>query len=365
MNKFTLFGLTGIIVVSGAVFAFWNLTSEHQNAPLHLTPLSTIDSKPLTKQTINTAQAEITAPLTTESARQVNARIHEHSKQIPQNLSTTVLSGSLQGLRHDIRLQTDSQGNLIINRDVKDLIEFYLSAVGEAPLEIILMQIQHDFAQQLQFPAKDQANQILRNFVDYKIALAEQAPSAMNHATIPEYSSGMLRQQKSQVQQLREQFFTPDQYDSFFAEEDTYDNYMLDQLDISRNEHLSQEEKRIQSAALAATLPPEVKQLRESVSRFGELHQETEQLKSQGASAGQLFEVRAEKLGSEAATALAELDQQRANWKQQLNQYVEQRNLIRASDMSSADQATAIKSLIEDSFKGTERIRVRALDADI
>ncbi|MCG8611020.1 MAG: hypothetical protein MI864_10840, partial [Pseudomonadales bacterium] len=195
--------------------------------------------------------------------------------------------------------------------------------------------------------------------------LAEQAPSAMNHATTPEYSSGMLRQQKSQVQQLREQFFTTDQYDSFFAEEDTYDNYMLDQLDISRNEQLSQEEKRIQSAALAATLPPEVKQLRESVSRFGELHQETEQLKSQGASAGQLFEVRAEKLGSEAATALAELDQQRANWKQRLNQYVEQRNLIRASDMSSADQVTAIKSLIEDSFKGTERIRVRALDADI
>ncbi len=115
------------------------------------------------------SQSLVSNNVTAQQATAINEQLYLQSNT---PLPTHTLPASLADIEHGVELQMDSQGNLIIHSDTHDLFEFYLSAMGEEPLEQILLRIRHHIEKQLTFAARDQAFLLLKNFVDYKIELS-------------------------------------------------------------------------------------------------------------------------------------------------------------------------------------------------
>lgn len=305
-------------------------------------------------------QAASAAPGDARQARQTNQQIQQ--QRIDQLPALPPLPRSLQSTQHGVRLSTDEQGNLRLSADILHLFDFYLSALSEEPLEISLNRISQDLAAQLQGQALEQARDLLRRYLDFKIALGDlhNLPAILDSQGQYALDAITLRQQ--QVQALRQQHFSGAEYLVFFQEQDTYDAFMLQQLQLAQNPALDSPQRHQSIEALEQQLPEPMRQAREQAMLETRVFEQAEQLKQQGASAEALFQLRAQALGEEAARALAELDQRQAQWEQRLASFEQERDSIRQSGLSLQDQQQAIAQLIERRFEPEERPQVQALD---
>lgn len=294
------------------------------------------------------------------AALRTNQAIHNQAiDSLPQ---LPPLPRSLQGSSPDVRLHRDADGNLLLEAAILHLFEFYLSALAEEPLETSLTRISLALAEQLQGPALTQARDLLKRYLEFKIALAElhDLPSTMDANGHYALDALALRQQR--LQALRQQHFSAEENRLFFQEQDSYDNFMLQQLQLSQDQHLDAGQRQQALEQLEQQLPEPIRQARAQATQQTQLYERTEQMKQAGASAEALFKIRAEVLGDEAAAALAALDQRQAQWNQRLASYQQERAAIRQSGLSAQDQQAAIASLIEQRFEPSERLQVQALE---
>jgi lipase chaperone LimK len=282
-----------------------------------------------------------------------------------QSLNSTTplppLPRSLRDTHHDVRLRTDAAGNLQISADILHLFEFYLSALLEEPLETVLTRISLDLASQLQGPALEQARDLLGRYIDYKIALIDldKLPVATDHSG---YALDSLAARQLQLRALRQQYFSAEETGVFFQEEDLQDDFMLEHLAVAQDASLDEAERQARLARLEQQLPESIRQGREQATRHSNLYETTEAMKQNGASAAELYRVRAETLGAEAATALAELDRQHAEWDRRVADYQRERAAIVQSGLSQQDRQAAIERLIAERFEGAEQRQVKAME---
>lgn len=270
------------------------------------------------------------------------------------------LPRSLQGSTPDVQLRQDADGNLLISADILHLFEFYLSALAEEPLEISLNRISRALAEQLQGQALEQARDLLKRYLDYRIALADLQSQVAIRDAAGHYDLQAIAQRQQQLKSLRQQHFSSEENRAFFAEQDSYDDLMFKQLQLAQNTELDAAQRQQALDRLEQQLPEPIRQAREQATRQTRLYELTEQMKSRGASAEELFQVRAEALGHEAATALAALDQRQADWDRRMASFEKEREAIRQSGLSAEDQQSAIVSLIERRFAEDERAQVLA-----
>ncbi|AYC32879.1 lipase chaperone [Pseudomonas cavernae] len=269
------------------------------------------------------------------------------------------LPASLRGARHDVHLQVDERGNLLVEEAILHLFDFYLSGLEEEGIDKVLVRLHRDLAAQLHGVALTQARDLLRRYVDYRIALQDLPKSAGTLA------AGALRQRLDALNALRDQYFVPAEYEALFARENVEDDYMLQRLAIAQQPELSLDQQRQAQAELEAQLPVELRETRARVTRQAELYSSARALQESGASAEAIHQLREQALGSAAADRLAELDQQHAAWKQRLSDYAVERNRLHTSGLAPSDLQRAIGELQASRFDELERKRVRALDAEL
>ena len=256
------------------------------------------------------------------------------------------LPASLRGASHGVALRSDAEGNLLVQDDILRLFEFYLAAIEEESIEALLQRIQWELASQLQDPARQQANDLLRRYLDYRLALmALPQPTTLDSHTLAAHLQ--------QVDALRQQHFSSVEQTALFAAERAEDAHLL--ATLQNNESPGS------AAEPGEMLSVEQRLQRQQASRDAEVFEQVEQLRASGASAGQIYAVREQQLGSEAATALAQLDEQQALWQQRLQVFAAERQRIRASALSTEEQRQAISTVLASSFDEREQLRVRAL----
>lgn len=256
------------------------------------------------------------------------------------------LPASLQGASHGVTLRSDAEGNLLVQHDILRLFEFYLAAIEEEPIVALLKRIQWELAGQLQEPARRQANDLLRRYLDYRLALmALSQPAALDSHTLAAHLQ--------QVDALRQQHFSEVEQTALFAAERAEDAHLLATLQNNESPGSAAEPGEMLSA--------EQQLQRQQASRDAELFEQVEQLRASGASAGQIYAVREQQLGSNAASALAQLDEQQSLWQQRLETFARERQRIRASALSAEEQRQAISTILASSFDEREQLRVRAL----
>jgi hypothetical protein len=85
---------------------------------------------------------------------------------------TEGLPNSLQGTEVDGELEVDANGHLKITNGVRHVFDYFLSAIGEEPLETILARIRAYIRHKLPNMAAGEAEQLLDNYIAYKRGLA-------------------------------------------------------------------------------------------------------------------------------------------------------------------------------------------------
>lgn len=288
--------------------------------------------------------------------RSLNQQLSQQTTvQLP---SPGALPLPLQGAVHGVVLQADGNGQLRLQPELLQLFDFYFSAIDEEPVAQILLRIHHDLASQLHEPALAQARDLLKRYLDYRLAMADlpagnASPSAESFA-----------QHLEALKRLRAEYFSDEENQAFFSSDLSQDQFMLAQLRLNER-GLSPEQLRHEQAQLEASLPAEQRAVRQQVSRDGELYAATEALRAAGASDEAIYQLRASTLDPQAASALQQLDEQRRQWQARLQAYATERNSLRQSGLSPTDQQQAIEQLLAQRFDERERLRVMALDAEL
>ncbi|WP_250655571.1 lipase secretion chaperone [Alkalimarinus coralli] len=297
-----------------------------------------------------------------EEARHANETLFES----PTTKGITELHkpDSLRGINFQADFKVSESNNLIPNYAIRELFDHYLSTYGEVEIDNIIALIQGEINESLQEPAKSEALALLKRYIDYKIELAENNPElSLNTDDGASYLEKIISAQ-SALQSLRKDFFNQAEYESFFGLEDTQNAYMIEQIRINTDPTLSDEEKRERLEQANMLLPDELVERRNRVQRHAQLREQVTSIQAEGGSQEEVFRVREEALGSEAASALAQLDEQRQQWSQRLNNFSKERKSILDSSLSDQDKATSIDNLIAAHFDTSEQKRVRAIMND-
>ena len=271
------------------------------------------------------------------------------------------LPGSLQGTEVDGELEVDAGGHLKITNGVRRVFDYFLSAIGEEPLESILARIRAYIRSKLPALAAGEAERLLDNYIAYKRGLAgvQQAQAASDGSI----DIAAVRYQMQQVQALRSQYFTPEVVAAFFGDEDAYDRYTLSRLDVMQNKNLSATQRAQQLAALEQQLPVSIQESMKTVNQYQNLEALTADWKKRGGSAAELRQIRENLVGAEATDRLETLDKDRAAWGQRMDAWYGERAAILANtSLSEADRQRQLDQLRNSRFSEEERLRVESLE---
>lgn len=280
----------------------------------------------------------------------------------PDNFVTGVegLPTSLQGTEVDGDLEVDAAGHLKITSGIRRLFDYFLSAVGEEPLDTLLKRIRAYLHHKLPAAAAAEAERLLDSYIGYKRGL-EAIPQAQ--AGSGQFDIEALRRQMQQVQALRSQFFTPDVIAAFFGDDDTYDRYTLDRLAILQDKSLSPEQRAARLAALEQQLPAGMQDSIKAINQVQNLNALTQEWKQRGGTPAELRQIRESLVGAEATDRLEALDRENAQWDQRMNSWFAERAAILSNQsLSDQDRQAQVASLRNSRFTESERVRVQSLE---
>lgn len=227
---------------------------------------------------------------------------------------------------------TPSQGDIQADQSSpRDLLEFFLSGLGETSLPLIQQQVQR-YEQENQGLLIDSS--LFAQYVQYKAALSE--------LTLPQASGGLSTQEWWQLHQslldLQARYFSAEQQ-ALFAEENRLRELAIEKRRIYEQYGQSEEAQRAWQALLLEQ--PDFIQRSEATAQL------LPQLIQAGlGDAQQRYLARVALVGEQGAQRLAELDDLRATFEQQFQDYYQARAAILVRDeLSASELQTQIQQL--------------------
>lgn len=326
------------------IVLYWAFRPSPQNPPLEANLTST-------EQIVTQAMSE---PLQeTWQAPHLTANTYQSKfGSLPESLKDT---------RIPFDLRVDEQNQLIIAASLRRLFDYFFTLVGEEDISLIKQRIVEILERHLPEPARTQASTIFQEYVALKeaeIALREQLAADYQ-------ASGRqldLQERVRLMRELRQSLLSPEVYDAFYAAEDQRAEYSLQRHEILRDSTLSLTERNNALRELDRQLPESLREAKEEEYVHKELSQQIEQARAGGASDAEVFQLRSQVYGQEAAARFAEADKQQAEWNGRVAVYRQQRREVMQSGLSGADQAAEIERLREQHFSGPELMRIPVID---
>lgn len=269
------------------------------------------------------------------------------------------LPDSFRGTQLDGDLEVDEQGNLIINHDIRSLFDYFLTSLGEENMDVIQRRIQAYILTHLTEPAATQAIQLLQDYLQLQSQVATMEPTVASLAL----SADFLADRLQQLSDLRRSILSNEVADAFYREEETYDRFTIEVIRLLETKHISGEEKTQRIEELQAQLPQELRVSLQASQQLAQLEKINKQVKNQSGSEQDLFQLRTELVGSEAAQRLAKLDIERQQWQERLDAWLNERQgILSSSQLSSMDREQLLTQMRGDQFNQKELIRVKALE---
>lgn len=271
------------------------------------------------------------------------------------------LPRSLHDTEVDGELTVDENGRLRITQGVRNVFDYFLSALGEEPLETILQRLRAYIRHKLPAVAAIEAEGILDGYIAYKKGLAHLQEVAQPGSG--PIDTAALRRQLQQVQALRTQFLSPPVIAAFFEGEDVYERYTLARFDILQNPKLTPQARAKQLAEVELQLPPALRESLKVANQVQNLASLTEDWQKRGGSPAELRQIREQLVGPDATARLETLDRERAAWAQRMNAWNSERAAILGNrSLGEQDRAAQIDALRAQRFTAEERPRVEALE---
>ena len=268
-------------------------------------------------------------------------------------------SFSQQDTEMNCQMTLDRNNRLQVNEQTRNCFEYFITQYGEKNLE----QIQQDFksytSQQYKEPALAQILDLWTRYLDYRQSLGQlTAPTG-----IPQDDPAYYRSIYTSTQSLRKKFFSNYEIEGLFGTEDAYHEYTLDRMQILADNILTEAEKAQKLKDLFAKLPEDWQENLEQLNKLDDLRKLTADIKARGGSQNDIRQMRLNLVGPEATQRLEHLDGERAAWKSNVNQYLNERDQILTSGMSDNAKQQAIQSIRQQHFKSPEeRLRLETYE---
>lgn len=268
----------------------------------------------------------------------------------PAPAPVTAFAPSLAGTQTDGAASVGPGEVLVANEDLVELFDYYLSTLGERNLDQVRAEIERELDRRLRPPASDSAKRLLARYLGYKEALVSlEADKRLLGA-----DAAAIRRRLQAMRQLRARFFSAQESGAMFGREDAEQADALARLDVRQDNRLTPEQQRERLAALDAALPPEVLAAREEPLKLAHLQEAAARLRAGGAGDDEVFRLRASALDPEAATRLAALDQEEAQWRGRIAAYLNARR--------GAQDAASVAALRDRLFTPEEQRRLLAYE---
>lgn len=230
----------------------------------------------------------------------------------------------------------------------KHFFDFSLSSLGEQDLDEIKQRIS-------QRPSSDislnDEEALFSAYLQYKQALVELEPLQTN-----QLSALDLEQLHLRILDLQFEYFTVEQIELLFTEENQLRQLAIEKLNIE-NSNLDPQQKRDLLEEQLSAMPKYIQTAENN-------HQLVKDLSSLSALDGQQKHIVAVELVGEAgAERLEVLDQQRASFQANMDSYLQHRDELLTSDsLSAQDKQIQITRLREETFDAAQLRRVEALE---
>ena len=238
-----------------------------------------------------------------------------------------ILPVSLRDTQIDGSMKADANGNLIIDREIRSVFDYFLSAMGEEGLDTSVGRIEEYIKLTLPEPAAQKAMAILREYLEY--SKSPQGFSPTVNADIDKKAFiTELKDAINERSENRRKYMDPEVVKAFFSDEETYDTFTLHSLDIEKDNSLSAAQKEKMIYQLEEQLPADTRDDRRQFRKENALNKQIDELQKTEGNEDNIYDLRAGVYGKEAADALAALDQKRAELSQRINTYREEKNKI-------------------------------------
>lgn len=272
------------------------------------------------------------------------------------------LASSLRDTYIPIHFVVGSGGQLVITRSIKTLIEYFLSANTEEPIEVIQGRIEEVYDRNLNEPANSQAKAVLAQYFEYKAALidveAQLAENQKQSMQSADYQKILAERRETRQTQLSQEV-----YDAFYLKEDRQDNYTAAMLAVNRNPDLTLDEKHQQALDLISLLPLEEQVHKASEHQKQALQYAVSEARDLGASDEEIYQMRTQVYDGTAAERFAQRDEEQQLWDRRFLEYRQLSQAILAGEgLSVMDKNEEIAELQKHLFSEGEQRRLPTLD---
>ena len=161
------------------------------------------------------------------------------------------------------------------------------------------------------------ATALLARYVDYRQALGQLAAP-----TDPADPSAMRAALQAR-DRVRQQYFSTDEYEALFAQDERLDRYTLARLGVERQTQLSDEQKQAALDVATQGLSDSQRAQRSAAVQHLDIQTQTAAFDSRNTSANERHAQRSAQYGEPAASRLAQLDAQERQWQNSLDQYAQ------------------------------------------
>lgn len=305
-----------------------------------------------------------TASTTIAAAKQLSLSINQ--KDLPDaqfnELPKKLMNSSLKGTIIDGLYPVDENGNLIIASSIKHRFEYFLSTMGEFSFDEVKQMVIDDIHLNLSEPARSQALTLFTDYIGYKYALADLE----NSLDAPQdYELKDIERMRFQLQQLRDkrrEYFDQTTIDAFFGFDETYDDFMLARLEIQSNQQLTETEKQDQITSLENSLPETIRAMREETQKVSTVFKLKQEMKAEGATEDEIYQLNAQEFGEEAAQRLQTVARQREAWENKVTAYIKNKQSIIGNEaLTDTEKQNRIEALIKQ-FDENEQRRLGAYE---
>lgn len=251
---------------------------------------------------------------------------------------------------------TDRLGNLIPTPHLRQMFEYFLSALGEESLGQLVARIESALAG-LEEPARSQALATLGAYLDYKLAVSELEQT---YGDVKGLGTDEVQRRITEIHALRRTWLDAATAEAFFADDEAVDRFQMEKRRITRDGSLTAEEKVEALRKAESSLPEPLREARKETRQFAEYEQVRRQLADDPRALGAW---RQEAFGAEAADRLAQLEKEQQEWSLRWQAYSVERDRLMSSGLAAQEREEALDRLRARHFNETERIRAEALDS--
>ena len=272
----------------------------------------------------------------------------------------TSIYGSLPANLADLTIETfayDANGQLIINENIKHIIEFFLMTAQEEGRDQAIERLNEYISLTLPADAANQAMTISRNYLNYKNSLLEYDFSVTGDLS-DERTISKVKASLEAKKALRRTHLGEELSQSIFGSEERYDTYSVTRVEINADKSLSHEDKNHRLAQAESILSPKIAESMRREREEKALKEKISALQKSHDNGQEIYTLRKDFYGEKVANRMAYLEDNSGEWQDQVKQFKhEQQMILTQANLNHTEKNQLIQVSKQSIFSDKELIK--------